>query len=180
MSGGVPLSGKLNWHSGDAVSDVVPYLMAGAIVVVPTVFIMLAALLSERMFPDNDLAKGRRQLQAHFEALTYLAEVIDSNADRAPDPAWVRQVVAKILELKEYPKNVGKWEEELAGILYTDEEPVDAWTELLGEYFDFARVNLYCGFVKAHNVQAYEHVRTLLRAQGIEAKPVEELALGQL
>lgn len=152
----------------------------GAIVIVPTVFIMLAALLSERMFPDNDRAKGRRQLQAHFEALTYLAGVIEGGASRAPNPAWVRQVVARILELKEYPKNVGKWEEELAAILFTDEEPVDAWTELLGEYFELARKNLYCGFVKERNVEAYERVRTLLQAQCIEAKPVEELALGKL
>jgi len=154
--------------------------MMGAIVIVPIVFIMLAALVSARMFPDNDLAKGRRQLQAHFEALTYLAGVIDGGADRAPDPAWVRQVVAKILELKEYPKNVGKWEEELAGILYTDEEPVDVWTELLGEYFEFARTDLYFAFVKEDHVEAYGRVRKLLQVQGIEAKPVEELALGRL
>lgn len=161
-------------------NDVVPYVMAGAIIIVPAVFIMLAALLSERMFPDNDLAKGRRQLQAHFEALTYLAGVIDSDADRAPDPAWVRQVVARILELKEYPKNVGKWEEDLAAILFTDEEPVDAWTELLGEYFEFARTNLYFAFVKEDHVEAYERVRTLLLAQGIEAKAANELELGRL
>lgn len=161
-------------------NDVVFYLMAGAIVVVPTVFIMLAALLSERMFPDNDLAKGRRQLQAHFEALTYLAGVIDSAAERAPDPEWARQVVAKILELKEYPKNVGKWEEDLAAILFTDEEPADARTELLGEFFEFARTDLYFAFVKEDHVEAYELVRTLLLARGIEAKPVDELALGRL
>jgi len=162
--------------------------MMGAIVIVPTVFIMLAALLSERMFPDNDpvkryrddLAKARRELQAHFEALTYLGSVIDNGADRAPDPEWVRQVVAKILELKEYPKNVGKWEEDLAAILFTDEEPVDAWTELLGEYFEFARTDLYFAFVKKDHVEAYELVRKLLQVQGIEAKPVEELALGRL
>jgi len=154
--------------------------MMGAIVIVPIVFIMLAALLTERMFPDSDLAKCRRQLQAHIEALTYLAGVIEGGADRAPDPAWARQVVAKILALKGYPKNVGKWEEELAEILYTDEEPVDTWTELLGEYFEFARTNLYFAFVKEDHVEAYERVRTLLRARGIEAKPVEELALGRL
>lgn len=161
-------------------SDIIFYLMMAAIVIVPAVFIMLAALLSERMFPDNDRAKGRRQLQAHFEALTYLAGVIVGSADRAPDPAWVRQVVVRILELKEYPKNVGKWEEELAAILFTDEEPVDVWTELLEEYFEFARTNLYFAFVKEDHIEAYELVRTLLLAQGIEAKPVEELALGKL
>jgi len=160
--------------------------MMGAIVIVPTVFIMLAALLSERMFPDNDpvkryrddLAKARRQLQAHFEALTYLGSVIDNGADRAPDPEWVRQVVAKILELKEYPKNVGKWEEDLAAILFTDEEPVDAWTELLGEYFEFARTDLYFAFVKKDHVEAYELVRKLLQVQGIEAKTCRRIGVG--
>jgi len=62
----------------------------------------------------------------------------------------------------------------------TDDDPLEPWDKVLAEYFEFARENLYCGFVKQHNIESYERVRARLAAVNIEAKPVEHLSLGHL
>ena len=125
----------------------------------------------------------KKQNAAHIEALTYLAGVINLAADRAPDPSVIRRRVGLVLEILQYPGRgkVSDWEEKLAAILYgTDDEPSEPWEKVVAEYFEFARENLHCGFVKQHNVASYERVRTCLAAVAIEASPVEELSLGRL
>jgi hypothetical protein len=133
--------------------------------------------------PDEGKPRRFPEREAHAEALTYLAGVMRCSADRAADPSLVRSRIAAVLEISEYPGrgDVSEWESKLSAALYaTDDEPSDPWEQALVEYFEFARENLYCGFVKQHNCAAYERVRACLAAIGIEAKPVEELTLGRL
>jgi hypothetical protein len=95
----------------------------------------------------------------------------------------IRSRVDMILKVLEYPKcgNVGDWESSLAAIIYlTEDEPSQPWDNIMAEYFEFARVNLICGFTKQRNVTAYERVRTALSAAGVEASPFEELQLGRV
>jgi hypothetical protein len=155
------------------------YFAIAGIIVIPAACVLLTVLLSAHMNPPE----WKKHKAAHTEALTYLAGVIRAGAGRAPDRAVVTSQVDAVLELLQYPGrgNVGDWESGMTAMLYaSDDEPSEPWHKVLAEYFEFARGNLYCAFVKEHNVAAYERVRACLAAVGVEAKAVEELTLGRL
>jgi hypothetical protein len=157
-----------------------PYMIVTGAIVILTIVLVLALMLQSGSLSSPD----QRKFGAHAQALVHLADVLRAGAYRAPDPESVRAKVDVILEFLEYPKRgkVSDWEEKLNNMIYTerDDDPSDAWDRALLELFEFAGVNLYCGFSKSHNVVAYERVRECLRSIGIEAKPVAETALGQL
>ena len=154
-------------------------IFAGAIVIL-TIVLVLALMLHGGSLPSPD----KRNFDAHAQALVHLAQVLRAGADRAPDPDSVRMKVEAVLEILEYPKRgkVSDWEERLVELGYgdSDDDPTEPWDRTCFELFEFARENLYCGFVKSQNVASYERVRDCLKAIGLETNPVSNTALGQL
>jgi hypothetical protein len=134
--------------------------------------IVYAAIAARRYAPPID-----RRAAAHKRVLFYLGRLMDASADRAPDPALVRQQLAAILEWLDYPARgkISDWEKRVCTILYVnDEEPVEPWHKAIDSLFEFASVNLYAGFSQQRTAKAYEQVSCDLVVLGISAMSFDE------